>query len=222
MNVAARCAVRAGALALSVLLGAGSAAGAGDDLRAPTPVVERILDVQGRQVRTTLFSNGVVVVSVRRDGRRVFFRQVELSEDEYLGYLAALQRDATELAAADSLPSARGSGGRGTVTLHVGPKAPLIFGYSSMEVYDLTTTRLLGTLDDLEYQVMFREPTGAGIEGWEPAPGDVVSLRSGQRATVVEVAGDGTLILEHDVTHIREIVPADQRKHAIYEVVVEP
>jgi hypothetical protein len=199
-----------------------SAAVDGDDVRAPTPVVERTLEVGGRQVRTTLFSNGVVVVSARRDGERVFFRQVELPEHDYMGYLTALQRDADELAARRTLPHASGTRGCGTVTLHVGPKAPLSFSYSSLEIHDLTTTRLLGTLDDLEYQVMFREPTGAGIEGWEPEIGDVVQLRSGTRATVVEVQRDQTLVLEHDITHIREIVPVGRRKQVIYEVVDEP
>lgn len=194
---------------------------ADDGARAPAPVVERMLEVRDREVRTTLFSNGVVVVSGRRDGERIFFRQVQLDEVEYMGYLAALERDARELANAPTLPTAGGSGGVGTVTLHIGPKAPLTFSYSSMSIQDLTTTRLLGTLDDLESQVIWREPTGAGIEGWQPEIGDVVQLRSGNRATVVELRRDGTIVLEHDTTYIHEIVPEGSRKQVIVEVVEE-
>lgn len=192
---------------------------ADDGVRAPTPVVERILDVRDRQVRTTLFSNGVIVVSGRRDGERIFFRQVQLTADEYMGYLAALERDSIELSNAGELPTAGGSGGTGMVTLYVGPDAPLRFSYSSMTIQDLTTTRLLATLDDLEAQVVLREPTGAGIEGWQPTVGDMVQLRSGNRAKVVEVGSDGTIVFEHDVTHIREIVPESQRKQVVYQVV---
>ncbi len=194
---------------------------ADDGLRAPSPVIERTLEVRDRHVRTTLFTNGVVVVSGRRDGERIFFRQVQLTADEYMGYLNALERDSRELSGLDELPTAGGSGGTGTVTLYVGPKAPLKFSYSSMSIQNLATTRLLGTLDDLESQVVWREPTGAGIEGWEPAVDDVVQLRSGIRATVVELRRDGTIVLEHDVTHIHEIVTEGQRKQTIYEVVEE-
>lgn len=207
------------AVLAAMVVAAVAPAVAEDGVRAPNPVVERTLEVSGRQVRTTMFSNGMVVVSGRRGSERVFFRQVQLSASEYMGYLMALERDAQELAQADKLPTAGGSGGQGTVTLHVGPKAPMTFSYSSMAVHDLATTRLLATLDDLEYQVIWHEPTGTGIEGWEPQIGDVVKLRSGNRATVVDLGRDGTLTLEHEGTHIHEIVPSGLRKEVIFEVV---
>ena len=220
-NSASLRALRQTVAAVVVLVASVPLLKAGDGPSAPNPVVERFLEVGGREMRVTLFSNGVVVVSGQRDGERVFFRQVQLTEPEYMGYLAALERDADELSKADELPKADGSGGTGTVTLHVGPDAPLKFSYSSMAIQNLATTRLLGTLDDLEYQVIWREPTGAGIEGWEPEIGDVVLLRSGTRATVVDLGRAGTIILEHDVTHIHEIVPEGQRKQVIFEVVDE-
>ncbi len=185
---------------------------------APTPVVERFLVIRDREVRTTLFSNGVVVVSAQRSGEQIFFRQVQLDSAEYSGYLAALQKDAEALVEADEMPTAEGSGGKGVVTLHVGPKSPLEFSYSSMRIYNLATTRLLNTLDDLEHVVMTHEPTGAGIAGWEPAIGDEVSLRNGGTATVVDVQRGGTVIIEHDGTYINEVIPADQLKNVIFEV----
>ncbi len=186
---------------------------------APSPVVERFLTIRDREVRTTLFSNGMVVVSGHRDGERIFFRQVQLESVEYTGYLTALLQDAKALAEADEYPTAEGSGGTGVVTLHVGPEAPVEFSYSSMTINSLATTRLLSTLDDLEHFVMTHEPTGAGIEGWEPAIGDEVQLRNGGTATVVDVQRDGTIVVEHDDTYINEVISADQRKNVIFEVV---
>jgi hypothetical protein len=191
----------------------------GADEAAPTPVVERFLTVRDREVRTSLFSNGVVVVSGRRDGEQIFFRQIVLDGDQFAGYLAAITRDAAELAHADELPSPGESGGHGTVIIHVDPSGPIQFSYSSMGVYDLATTRLLGIIDDLEQHVMFGEATGAGTAGWKPRVGDVVKLRSGDRAQVVEVRDDGTLVLEHEETYINELVPADQIRNVIFEVV---
>jgi hypothetical protein len=186
--------------------------------QAPIPIVERHMTIRDRQVRTSLFSNGVVVVSGRRDGERIFFRQVQLTAAELEGYVSALERDAIELAEADELPRHEDSRGYGVVTLHLGPKSPLQFSYSSMTVYDLATTRLLNTIDDLEQSVIWREPTGAGIEGWEPEIGDRVKLRAGGFAKVLDVQRDGTIIIEHDVTYINEIIPESQRKNVIYEV----
>jgi hypothetical protein len=185
---------------------------------APVPIVERHVTIRDRQIRTSLFSNGVVVVSGSRDGERIFFRQVQLEPAELLGYVTALERDAIELAELDTLPTYDSSRGYGVVTLHLGPKSPLQFSYSSMTVYDLTTTRLLNTIDDLEQSVIWREPTGAGIEGWEPEIGDWVRLRAGGLAKVVDVQKDGTIIIEHASTYINEVIPEGQRKHIIFEV----
>jgi hypothetical protein len=187
--------------------------------QAPLPIVERQLTIRDRHVRMSLFSNGVVVVSGRRDGEQIFFRQVQLEPAELLAYVTALEQDAIELSLLDELPTPEGSRGVGEVTLHVGPEAPLKFSYSSMTVYNLATTRLLNTLDDLEQSVIWREPTGAGIEGWEPENGDTVKLRSGGIATVVDVQDDGTLMIEHESTYIKEVVPPGQRKNIIFEVV---
>jgi hypothetical protein len=207
----------AAVIALGVLAAApGAPAG---ELAAPTPVLERVLTTRDREVRTTLFSNSVLVVSARRGGERVLFQQLTLPPDQFSGYLAAIQRDASELAVADELPTAGGSRGRGVVTIHIAPGGPLQFSYSSMTVYGLAATRLIAILDDLEQQVLDSLPEGPGVAGWQPRVGDVVRLRGGPLAEVVEVREDGAVLLEHRETYINELVPAHEIRNVVVELV---
>ena len=217
MSAATRvCVAALGALGL---LGTGPGVGTAGENAAPIPVIERFLTVREREVRTSLFSNGVLVVSARRSGERILLQQLTLPADQFGGYLAAIQRDAAELAAADELPSAIGSGGRGVVIVHVAPGGPLEFTYSTMAVYGLAATRLIATLDDLEQQVLNSLPTGAGVAGWQPRPGDVVRLRGGPLAEVLEVRDDGSVLLEHRETYINELVAPGQIHSVVVEVV---
>lgn len=198
---------------------AGSALPVAAEESAPIPVLERFLSVRDREVRTSLFSNGVVVVSARRGDERIFLRQLTLDGDVFAGYLAAIQRDGTEIAGADELPDADEAEGIGTVVLYTAPGGPIRFRYSSVRVYQLAVTRLLATIDDLEHQVMVAEPTGANLEGWRPRVGDVVELRQGGLAEVREVRDDGTLILEHQSTYIQQLVPAGEIRAVIFDLV---
>lgn len=189
------------------------------DSHAPSPVIERFLTVRDREVRTSLFSNGVAVVSVRRDGEPVLLRQLTLDQDHFAGFLAAIQRDAAAIAAADDLPSDTGAGGRGEVFVPMAPGGPLHFTYSSMAIYDLPTTRLLGVLDDIEQLVVVDTPDWAGADEWRPQAGDVVRLRRGGLAEVVEVRDDGSLVLEHQATYINELVAPGQLRAVVLELV---
>jgi hypothetical protein len=200
------------------VLAAAGRAPAGE-LAAPTPVLERVLTTRDREVRTSLFSNAVLVVSVRRGGERVLFRQLTLPPDQFSGYLVAIQRDASELAVAEELPTASGSGGRGVVTIHVAPGGPIQFSYSSLTVYSLAATRLNATIDDLEQQVLNSLLTGPGVTGWQPRVGDVVRLRGGTLAEVVEVRDNGAVLLEHRDTYINELVPAGEIRNVVVELV---
>jgi len=184
----------------------------------PGPLVERTLSVRSRQVRISLFENRVVVVSVSRDDERILFRQMTLDEDEFVAYLAAVQRDAIELAKGDRLSSTEATTGIGIITLYVGPKVPNEIRYSSIAVLDLVTARLVATLDDLEQRVLWGEPSAAELKGWEPKRGDRVELRNGVRAEVIEVRQDGALVLEHDATWINEVVAAGQWQTIIRQV----
>lgn len=216
MSDAARTAA-AVVIALGVLAAAaGAPAG---ELAAPTPVLERVLTTRDREVRTTLFSNSVLVVSARRGGERILFQQLTLPPDQFSAYLAAIQRDASELAVADELPTAGSSRGRGVVTIHVATGGPIQFSYSSMSVYSLAATRLIAILDDLEQQVINSLPEGPGVADWQPRVGDVVRLRGGPLAEVVEVREDGAVLLEHRETYINELVPAVEIRNVVVELV---
>jgi len=207
-----------GLSALGVVVLATPRAPAGENA-APTPVLERILTIRDREVRTSLFSNRVLVVSVRRAGERVVLQQMTLPVEQFAVYLAAIQRDASALAEGNDLPTANGSGGRGVVTIHVAPGGPIRFTYSSMTVYGLAATRLIAILDDLEQQVLDSLPEGPGIANWQPRIGDVVRLRGGPLAEVVEVREDGAVLLEHRETYINELVPAVEIRNVVIELV---
>jgi hypothetical protein len=186
--------------------------------QAPTPILERRLSVGNRTVRTSMFSNSVVVVSVRYDGEQVMFRQIKLDRDEFTGYIAAIQRDAEDIDKADYPPSVESMGGHGEITLHIGPQAPRNIEYSPVAVLDLATARLVAAIDDLEARVFWGDPSNAELEGWTPRRGDRVQMRSGVLAEVIEVRLDGTIVVEHDDTWINEIIPPEHRAKVILSV----
>ena len=210
-----------GLSALGVVVLATPRAPAGENA-APTPVLERILTIRDREVRTSLFSNRVLVVSVRRAGERVVLQQMTLPVEQFAVYLAAIQRDASALAEGSDLPTASGSGGRGVVTIHVAPGGPIRFTYSSMTVYGLAATRIITTLDDLEKQVLDRLSTGPGVDVSQLQVGDVVRLLGGALAELIEIRNDGALVLEHRGSHIYELVPASEIRNVVIEVVESP
>ena len=183
------------------------------------PVVERFLTMRDREVRTSLFCNGIVVVSGRRDGERIFFRQIHARRRRVhrLSHRtrARLRKSSSTRRAADG---DRDPGDTGTVTLYVGPKAPLKFSYSSMAIYDLTTTRLSGDPR--------RPRISTSVGGSPPAPGSKVgSLRSATWSSCERGPGHGRrdahgrhAHARARVTHIHEIVPRASRKQSIFEV----
>lgn len=199
------------------LVGLATAAAA----QAPIPIAERFLTVGSRTVRTSLFSNRVAVVSVRLDGKRVMLRRTTLSETEHFAYLAAIQRDAEELAAGRRRPGIDSLGGHGEIILHVGPDAPRTVRYSPVEVLDLATTRLVAALDDLELRVLEGQPLHNILLDWQPRPGDRVELANGVLATVTEVWKDGTVVVEHDDSWISEQIPAEHIPTIIRRLVAE-
>jgi hypothetical protein len=186
--------------------------------QAPSAVVERSLTVGDRTVRTTLFENRVAVVSVTRGGERVLLRQMTLTENEFIGYLAAFQRDAQELVKAERRPMTESMGGAGDITLHIGLAAPFRVHYSPVAVLDLATGRLVAALDDLERHVIWGDPNVTEIQGWQPRRGDRVELRAGGTARVIEVREDGSLVLEHEDVAINEIVTAEGRPKVVLRV----
>lgn len=186
--------------------------------QAPSPIVERSLTVGGRTVRTSLFENRVAVVSVTRDGERTLFRQMTLTESEFIGYLAAVQRDADEIAKAERRPQVESMGGSGSITLHVGPMAPNTVDYSPVAVLDLPTARLVAALDDLERRIVWGEPPATELQDWRPRRGDRVALRAGGDARVIDVREDDSIVLQHEEVAINEIVPPEARARVILRV----
>jgi hypothetical protein len=186
--------------------------------QVPSPIVERSLTVGGRTVRTSLFENRAAVVSVTRDGERTIFRQMTLTEGEFIGYLAAVQRDAQEIAKAERRPKVESLGGFGDITIHIGPMAPLTVRYSPVAVLDLATARLVAALDDLERRVIWGEPPVTELQDWRPRRGDRVELRAGGTARVTELREDGSIVLEHEDVAINEIVPPEGRVKVVLRV----
>lgn len=200
-------------LAIALAVGAGGAAG-----EAPVAVAERTVTEGDVATRVSLFSNGVVVVTVRRQGTQDFVRRVTLSEDQYMVYLATLQIGAQELDDRPVSSSVDTSHAEVVLILRVGPDAPRTIRFSPMSIVKLPLARIMGALDDLQLQAFEASPSAEAMRVWQPRKGDRVELLSGQTATVAEVWDDGMVILEHDQTYVRESVPPDMRDQVILRV----
>ena len=188
--------------------------------QAPVPVVERTVTQGDVATRISLFSNRVVVVTVRRDGVEDFMRSMTLPDAQYMVYLTTFQANAEEL---DDRPiSSRVDTSQAEVvlSLHVGPDAPRLIRFSPMSMVKLPLARIIGALDDLQFQVFEASPSAEAMRIWEPRKGDRVELLNGTFATVVDVWDDGLLILEHDQTYVRESISPGLRDQVILRLVV--
>ncbi len=175
--------------------------------QAPVPVAERVVTERNLATRVTLFSNGAVVVSMRRDGKRDFLRRITLSDDQYMVYLVVIQENAEEFGKEPISSDVSTSTAAVQLTLHVGPDAPRLLRFSPMAVVSLPLSRIQGALDDLQRIVLEASPSSEEIRNWTPKSGDRVQLMTGAFARVVEVWPEGVVVLEHEGTYIREMVP---------------
>ena len=187
--------------------------------QAPAPVAERVVTGRNLATRVTLFTNGVVVVSMRRDGRQDFLRHITLPDDQYMVYLVAFQTNAEELGKEPISSDVSTSTAAVQLTLHVGPEAPRLLRFSPMAVVSLPLSRIQGALDDLERIVLEANPSSEEIRNWTPRPGDRVQLMTGGFAHVVEVLPEGVVVLEHEDTFIREMVPPGSLDQVVLHVV---
>ena len=187
--------------------------------QAPVPVAERVVTNRGHATRITLFSNRTVVVTIRKDDEQGFARRITLAEDTYVVYLMVLQENAEDLGKKPISSAVETSHAGVMLTLHVGPDAPRLLRFSPMAVVSLPLSRIMGALDDLETQVLEASPSAEELRAWAPRKRDRVQLFNGDYAVVVEVWEDGTLILEHEETFIREFVAAGARDQVILHVV---
>lgn len=187
--------------------------------QAPAPVAERIATHGETTTRVSLFSNRMVVVSISDRGTQGFLRRLDLPEDQYLIYLSILQEAAAELGERPVSSDVSTSYDAVELTLHVGPEAPRFVRFSPMAIVNLPLSKILGALNDLEEQVRAASPSAAALSTWEPRRGDRVELMTGGFARVVEVLDEGVMILEHESTYLREVVPADARDRVVLRVV---
>lgn len=184
---------------------------------APLPVAERMLSHGPRRTRVSLFDNRVAVVAAR-EGDRVTVRRLTLYEPEYAAVLRVL-----EIAAAER-PSGRtadrfGEAAPGEILLSLHhPGAPERITYSPLAVPDLRTQQLLAALDDVERLVSEAPPWADEVRAWEPAVGDRVRLWDDGLGTVVELLPEGFVMVQRDVTFIREVVPPGGRERMISAV----
>ena len=187
--------------------------------QAPVPVAERVVSGGNLATRVTLFSNYVVVVTDRRDGKQDFMRRITLPADQYMVYLVAFQKNAEELGEEPISSDVGTSTASVQLTLHVGPEAPRLLRFSPMAVVSLPLSRIMGALDDLERVVLDASPSSEEVRAWTPKRGDRVQLMTGGFATVLEVWPEGLVVLEHEDTFIREMVSPDSLDLVILHIV---
>jgi hypothetical protein len=187
--------------------------------QAPVPVVERTVTQGEVATRVSLFSNRVLVVTVRRGDEQDFMRRITLPDNEFMVYLGSFQTAAEELDQQPISSEVNTSQAEVVITLHIGPDAPRLIRFSPMSIVKLPLGRIQGALDDLQLRVLEASPSAEAMRTWEPAKGDRVELMNGITATVVEVWEEGLLILEHDLTYVRESVPPEVRDQVILRVV---
>jgi len=207
---------RAWFLTTALLLAAALSATA----QAPVPVVERINDHRGRVTRVTLFSNHVVIVSIRSETEN-FVHQATLNFDEYMVYLQALEKCANEIGREPITSDVESRDSRTRLILHIGPDRPRILAYSPLASLNLPAARIASIIDDIENRAMASLPGEFEIKQWEPALGERVELRQGGEAYVTAIGDDGTIVLSQLDSPVSYTVAKDNRVNVVLRV-IEP
>lgn len=185
----------------------------------PSAIVDRIVETPGERTRLSLFSNGVAVVSVRHDGSKAALFKRTLSREVLVGYLVALEESARQIRALYSIPQEPGeAGGTVTIRLHAGPGDPILMRFRTVQMMPLAVGRLGTILDDLQTKVMATPPGYDEVMAWHPREGDEVEMVTGQKARVVEVRHDGTVIVEYENVGLSELVTPAERPRRIRHV----
>jgi len=189
--------------------------------QAPVPVAERIVSHGRTTTRTSLFSNRMVVVSISEDGVQGVLRSLTLPEDQYFIYLKILEEAARELGEEPVSSDVGTSQDRVELRLHIGLAAPRTLEFPPMAVVNLPLSQITGALNDLETVTLASSLSAEALRGWQPRRGDRVELLAGGFARVAEVLEEGIVVLEYEVTYIRQIVPAGGLDQVVLRV-VEP
>lgn len=191
-----------------------------DGPRVPSPVAERTLEVRGQSTRVTLFDNRLAVVSMHAGDGDPVLRTLRLSEAEYGMWVGILERSMT--GAQDEIESSvQALDAVCRVRVYVGPDAPYQFEMPPAAAVDRYLRQVLDVFDAIEKQVLEAPAWYEEVTSWEPAVGDRVRLARGNLATVIELVEDGIIVVEHDGTWVREVIPPDARVAVIVDV-LEP
>lgn len=188
-----------------------------DEPRAPSPVAERTLEVRGQSTRVSLFDNRLAVVSMHAADREPDVRTLRLSAAEYQAWVGILERSMTG-AESEIESSVQAFDAVCRVQVYVGPDPPYRFEMPPAAAVDRYLRQVLDVLDMIERQVLEAPAWYEEVTGWEPAVGDRVRLARGNLATVVELVENGVVIVEHDGTWVREVIPPDARLGVIVDI----
>lgn len=190
------------------------------ETQIPTPVAEKITTRLGTTTRVSLFSNRLVVVSVRSDTDN-FVHRAEIEPDDYMVYLQTLESAAETISNDPVSSGVESEASTTTLNLHVGPDAPVSFTYSPLASLDLSLGRIASVMEDIRIQALEALPGEIELSHWEPKIGDCVELRTGGRACVILVKDDDTVILRREDIVITYTVTEDERADVILKL-IEP
>ena len=186
----------------------------------PTAVVEKITTHLDTTTRVSLFSNRLVVVSVRSETDD-FNHRAEIEPDEYMVYLQTLE-EAAETIGNDPVSSdVESEANSTTLIVNLGPDAPLSFTYSPLATLNLSLGKIATVMEDIRIQALEVLPGEIELSHWQPAVGDCVELRQGGRACVIFVEDDESIVLRREDVAITYTVAPQDRADIILRL-VEP
>jgi hypothetical protein len=185
--------------------------------RVPAPVAERVLEVRGHVSRVTLFDNRLAVVSMRAPGAEPEIHTLRLSEAEYEDWVEILERSMRG-AEVEIESSVTAEDAVIRLQVHVGPDPPYTFEMPPAAGVDRYLRQILDVVDLIERQVLEAPEWYEEVSAWRPRVGDRVRLARGTLGTVIELEEKGVVVVEHDHTAVREVIPADARLTVIVDI----
>jgi hypothetical protein len=160
----------------------------------PTYVVERVVTVGGEVRRTSVFRNGVAVVSRERAGEKKRVLRQPLNEIELQVLTQIVEESYPDLKRFGSVGQ---SPVEGMVDLRLAPpgKDPLAVRFPLAGVQTLGATRIGQALDGLEARMTGPGGIREDLRGWQPSRGEWLELEDGRVGQVIEVAPNGPDLL---------------------------
>lgn len=202
---------------IALMLGPTSAGG-----QTPTPIAERIATQFGRTTRVSLFSNHVVVVTIRSESED-YVHRTTLEYDEYMVYLRSLTQAAADIGDQPVSSDVESRDARSTLVIHVGADAPRVFRYSPLSSLDLAVGRISSIMDDLQARALASLPGEYELRHWSPRVGDCVELRQGGEACVIAIGeDDGVITLRRRDIEMTYSVAKEDRAELILKVIEPP